>query len=63
VQNLINRVQEALPLTATQPKARGILVIGGIKGAGTTTGVCPAQPLTRNPFRGWKAHRGGLRRR
>jgi len=34
-------VQEAPPLTATQPKARGILVIGGIKGAGTTTGgVC-----------------------
>jgi len=34
-------VQEAPPLTATQPKARGILVIGRIKGAGTTTGgVC-----------------------
>jgi len=34
-------VQEAPPLTATQPKARDILVIGGIKGAGTTTwGVC-----------------------
>jgi len=35
------RVQEVTPLTATQPKARGILVIGGIKRAGTTTwGVC-----------------------
>jgi len=34
-------VQEAPPLTATQPKAMGILVIGGIEGAGTTTGgVC-----------------------
>jgi len=41
VQNLIIGVQEAPPLTVTQPKARGILVIGGIKGAGTTTGgVC-----------------------
>jgi len=34
-------VQEVTPLTATQPKARGILVIRGIKGTGTTTGgVC-----------------------
>jgi len=34
-------VQEALPLIAIQPKARGILVIGRIKGAGTNTrGVC-----------------------
>jgi len=32
-------VPEVTPLTATQPKARGILVIGGIKGAGTG-GVC-----------------------
>jgi len=41
VQNLINGVQEAPPLTATEPKARSIMVIGGIEGAGTTTGgVC-----------------------
>jgi len=49
-------VQEVTPLTATQPKARGILVIGRIKGAGTTTWVCAAPPLTRNPSRIWKAH-------
>ena len=49
-------MQEAPPLTSTQPKARGILVIGGIKGAAQPQGVCAAPPLTRNPSRVWKAH-------
>jgi len=41
VQNLINGGAGSTPTNATQPKARGIMVIGGVKGAGTNTGgVC-----------------------
>jgi len=50
VQNLINGGAGSTSTNYNQPKARGILVIEGIKGAGTNTGVVYSTPTGQKPI-------------